>query len=407
MDIIEQSKKLLNQEIFQRKSYFSLLEQFLQTNQIIVIQGQRRTGKSYCIMGYFQWKQINPKEIFFLNKELDSENKIQTVTDLNNIWSYYLEQYGEPKYIVIDEIQDIKEREIFIRARYTEKKFKIIISWSNSKLLSWELSTYLAWRYLSFSVYPLGFDEFLEYPTNQQKTFVEYLRYGWLPEIHKIENDTVKSQYLKDIFDSILLKDVLARFQIKDIPFFQKILWYLADNIGNPFSLRNLQNYAKTYGRGNASLEKISHYLQCLEIPFLIYKVPFFNIQGKKILEHAGKYYFNDIGIRNTFNFSFEKDKGKIIENLVFLHLKRLGYEIFVGKYGDCEIDFMAKKENTLNYFQVAYTLESEEVHHREFGNLLKIDNNFPKYVISVDPYPTDFQWIKHFNIEEFFKNFH
>jgi len=128
MDIIEQSKKLLNQEIFQRKSYFSLLEQFLQTNQIIVIQGQRRTGKSYCIMGYFQWKQINPKEIFFLNKELDSENKIQTVTDLNNIWSYYLEQYGEPKYIVIDEIQDIKEREIFIRARYTEKKFKIIIS---------------------------------------------------------------------------------------------------------------------------------------------------------------------------------------------------------------------------------------------------------------------------------------
>lgn len=198
-------------------------------------------------MGYLQQKQIDKTEIFYLNKELDVEQQIQNYTDLQKLFTQYQQEVKDPSYIVIDEIQDIHEREHFIRARYTEKKYKIIISGANSKLLSGELSTYLAGRYLSFHLYPLGYQEFLEF-NQTSSSFLEYFQYGGLPEIAKIKEKQTKTQYLKDIFDSILLKDIFSRFQIKDIPFFQKILLYLADNIGNPFSLRNVQNFSKNCG---------------------------------------------------------------------------------------------------------------------------------------------------------------
>lgn len=405
MDLIKASKSLLHQSLFSRKEYFSQLDEYLQTDLIIVVQGQRRSGKSYCIMGYLQQKQIDEKEIFYLNKELDVEQQIQNYSDLQKLFTQYQQEVKDPSYIVIDEIQDIHEREHFIRARYTEKKYKIIISGSNSKLLSGELSTYLAGRYLSFHLYPFGYQEFLEF-NQTSSSFLEYFQYGGLPEIAKIKERQTKTQYLKDIFDSILLKDIFSRFQIKDIPFFQKILLYLADNIGNPFSLRNVQNFSKNCGWWNASLEKISHYLQCLEIPFLIHKVPFYDLKGKQFLEYGGKYYFNDLGMRNVLKFNFNDDKGKLLENLVFLHLKRYGYEVFIGKMNNLEIDFVAKKENNLNYFQVAYTMEEESTKQREFWNLLKIPDSYPKYVISVDPYPEDYQGIKHLNIEDFLKHF-
>lgn len=408
MNIILQSKNLLNQKIFPRKDYFEQLDKFLESEQIIVVQWQRRSGKSYVIMWYFQYKKINFDDVFFVNKEMDIEWSISDVKDLNRLFIDYQNEKWDPKYIVIDEIQDIKNRENFIRAKFVEKKYKIIISGSNSKLLSGDLSTYLSGRYLTFSVYPFDYAEYLDYVnlSDIPQNLVSYLQWWWMPEIVAIPDNTLKYRHLKDILDSTVLKDIVSRFQIRDINYFNKIMMFIADNIWTPLSLRNIQNSSKNFWWWTASIEKISTYLDFLQIPYLIHNVSNYDIKWKKILERNEKYYFNDLWIRNVLKFSYEDDKGKLLENIVFLQLKRLWYEIFVWNLWDSEIDFVCKKADKIFYIQVSYTVSDEKTREREFWNLLKIEDAYPKYVISADPLAMDYKWIKHMYISDFLLNF-
>ena len=408
MNIIYQSKALLSQKIFPRIYYYQQLDKFLESEQIVVVGWQRRSGKRYTIMWYFQYKKINQNDIFFINKELDIEWNVSNVGDLNKLFITYQKEKWDPKYIVIDEIQDIDRRENFIRAKFAEKKYKIIISGSNSKLLSWELSTYLSGRYLTFSVFPFNYKEYLDYVNLQDtpQNLISYLQRWWMPEIINISDESLKYRHLKDILDSTVLKDIVSRFQIRDMNYFNKIMTYIADNIWTPLSLRNIQNSSKNFWWWAISIEKISSYLDFLQTPYLIHNVSNYDIKWKKILERNEKYYFNDLWIRNILKFSFDNDKWKLIENLVFLHLKRLWYEVFVWAFWDLEIDFVCKKLWSISYFQVSYNLSDEKTKQREFWNLLKIDDGYPKYVISADPLATNYKWINHMYIWDFLLNF-
>lgn len=373
-----------------------MLDSSIETNQIVVIQGQRRVGKSSIALGYLKEKKINLDRIFFINKELDIDNTINSVKILNGLFEEYVKIYGEPEYIVIDEIQDIQDRERFIRAMFAYKKYKIIITWSNSYLLSGELTTYLTGRYLAFDVYPLGYNEFLQFTNkpNNTDSFSLYTRYGGMPEILKMDNPISKVQYLESVKDTIFIKDIVKRFAIKDVGYLEKVLAYISDIIGSEISLRNMHNASKQFGRGDeASLTKLSNYVQMLQVPYMIHKVERYDIHGKKILDHNEKYYFNDIGLRNSIKVKEDDDKAKLLENIIFLHLKKCGYKVYVGNYNGKEVDFVAQKWQDITYIQVARVITSEKTAIREFDNLLAIKDGFEKIVVSME---SQFIWKYH-----------
>lgn len=396
LDIITKSRSLFSQEIKPRKFYYDQLELYLETNQIVVIQWQRRVGKSSIALGYLKEKNSNLDRIFFINKELDVDNQIDTAKSLNKMFEAYVKVYGEPEYIIIDEVQDIQDRERFIRAMSAYKKYKIIITWSNSHLLSSELATYLTGRYLAFDVYPLWYDEYLLFTNqlNNRESFSLYSRYGWMPEMLKMNNPVSKVQYLESVKNTIFIKDIIKRFGIKDVWYLERVLAYISDIIGSEISLRNMHNASKEFGRWDeASLSKLSNYVQMLQVPYMIHKVWRYDIHGKKILDHNEKYYFNDIGLRNVIKVKEDDDKAKLLENIVFLHLKKCGYKVYVGNYNGKEIDFVAQKWQEIVYIQVARIITSEKTALREFENLLRIRDGFEKMVVSMD---SQFMWKYH-----------
>lgn len=410
LDIIANSRSLLFQDIIPRKFYYDQLTSYLGAHQVVVIQWQRRVGKSSIALWYLKEQNINLDRIFFINKELDIDNVVDTVTILNQLFEAYVKLYGEPEYIVIDEIQDIQDRERFIRAMFAYKKYKIIITWSNSHLLWGELATYLTGRYLAFDVYPLGYDEFLSFTnrSNDRDSFFLYSRYWWMPEMVKMDNPVSKVQYLEWVKDTIFIKDIVKRFGIKDVSYLEKILAYISDIIGSEISLRNMHNVSKQFGRWDeASITKLSNYVQMLQIPYMIHKVWRYDIHGKKILEHNEKYYFNDIGLRNAIKVKEDDDKAKILENIVFLHLKKHGYKVFVGNYNGKEIDFVAQKWQDIVYIQVARIITSEKTAIREFDNLLSIRDGFEKIVVSMDSqFMGKYNGIKQMQVLEFLTQF-
>jgi uncharacterized protein len=401
MDLIELSKELLSQKLIPRDFYFTELDETIQTNQVIVIQWQRRVGKSSIVLSYFQNRNIDSKKIFFFNKELDSENRIQSVKDLNTLFDDYVTRYGDPEYI--------QDRERFIRARFALKKEKIIISWSNSQLLSWELATYLTGRYISFEVYPLNIYEYMTFSgnTNIQEAMISYFRRWGLPEVAMILSDAKKTAYISTVLETIIYKDIVKRNNIKDIAYLERLLHYIADVVGSQVSLRKIIQASKNYWWGEPSTATVSNYMTILQHPYLIHKARRFDIKGKKILEYNEKYYFNDIGIRNFFKVDMKQDIGKLIENIVYLHLKKCGYTVYIWSLGEKEIDFIGQKWQNMCYIQVAYIMPDQKVIDREFGNLLTIWDNYPKYVVSLDPVAwSNVKWVEWMHLLSFIEHF-
>lgn len=397
------------QKLIPRELYFTELDETIQTNQVTVIQWQRRVGKSSIVLSYFQDRKIDPQKIFFFNKELDSENRIQSVKDLNKLFDDYVAEYGQPEYIFIDEIQDIQDWERFVRARFALKKEKIIISWSNSQLLSWELATYLTGRYLSFEVYPLNFSEYLLFTKNNDiwQAMMHYLRRGGMPEVAMIASDAKKMWYLSTVLQTIIYKDIVKRHNIKDVEYLERLMHYIADIVGSQVSLRNIIQASKNYWWGEPSTATVSNYLNLLQQPYLIHKARRFDVKGKRILEHNEKYYFNDIGIRNFFKVDMQQDIGKLIENVVYLHLRKCGYTVYIGAFGEKEIDFVAQKWQDMCYVQVAYIMPDQKVIDREFGNLLDISDSYPKYVVSLDPVAGgNVKWVQWLHLTSFIETF-
>jgi len=395
---------------YKREFYLQKIRPFVNKQLIKVLTGQRRVGKSYIL------QQIKDEiitanrnaNIIFINLEKLEFSHIQNYTQL----SEFIQSKTKPEnnYLFIDEIQDIQNFEKVLRSLVSESNFDIYCTGSNAKILSGELATYLSGRQIEIKIHPLSYLEFLDF-YNKKKNFEtlnSYMRFGGMPYMINLEDiDEVKNEYLQNIFNTIVFRDIVARYEIRDVSFLQNLINYVSDNVGSLVSANNINKFLKSQ-KINKTTQSIINYLEYFENSYSINKVKRIDLHGKKIFESGEKYYFEDLGIRNRIVGFNTADIHKIIENVVYNHLIFKGYKVFVGKMNDLEIDFVAEKNGETNYFQVAYLLKDELTIDREFGNLLKISDNYPKYVISFDTFnvPNTYKGIKHFLLIDFLTEF-
>ncbi|NHB70354.1 ATP-binding protein [Perlabentimonas gracilis] len=374
-----------------RPMYIERIKPFIGKSLIKVLVGQRRVGKSYLLM---QLKDLiktqeSDTQIIYINKE---QNEFSSIKNSDDLFSYINENVkGSGKVaLFIDEIQDIESFEITLRDLATRKKYDIYCTGSNANLLSGELATFLCGRYIEIKVFGLSYAEFLIFNkiSDTVDSFKEYMQFGGLPYLINLSNEIqVAYEYLTSIYNTILLKDVVARFNIRNVKFLENLVAFLSDNLGSIVSSKKISEYLKSQ-KINISTQVVIDYLGYLESSFLIFKVKRTGIEGKKIFEIGEKYFFEDVGIRNAIVGYKATDIHKILENIVYLHLRMAGYSVTVGVEGKKEVDFIAQKAGNKIYVQVAYMLTNEEMINREFGNLLEIPDNFPKYVVTMDEIP-------------------
>ena len=375
-------------EYIERPLYIDRIKPYIGKNLIKVLTGQRRVGKSYLMMQIRDLIRENEPgtRIIYINKEL---HEFSMITDNVSLLEYVNRQHaGKGKVaLFIDEIQDIDSFEKALRDLVTRKNFDIYCTGSNARLLSGELATLLSGRYIEIRVYGLSYPEYIMFRDikDSAETFRTFLREGGLPFLIHMGSDVhVVNEYLNTIYNTILLKDVVARYNIRNVKFMENLVLFLAGNIGSIVSARKISEYLKSQ-KINISIQVVIDYLGYLESSFLIHRVRRSGIMGKRIFEIGEKYFFSDIGIRNVIAGYNPTDIHKILENVVFLHLRIAGYDVTVGSEGGREIDFIASRGGKRIYVQVAYLLEKPETAEREFGNLLEIRDNFPKYVVTMD----------------------
>ncbi|OFX19077.1 MAG: ATPase [Bacteroidetes bacterium GWA2_31_9b] len=394
-------------EYIKRPIYLELVKPYINKDIIKVLVGQRRVGKSYMlfqIMDELALIHENP-EIIYINKELDVFESIVNHKDLLDYISSKEVGTGK-KYIFIDEIQDIENFEKALRSLQAKGGYDIYCTGSNAKLLSGELATFLSGRYVEIKIYSLSFSEFLEFHKlrNDNDSLFKFFKYGGLPYLINLNlEDHVIYDYLKNIYAAILYKDIVKRYSIRNVNFLEDLVRYVADNTGSLVSSKKISDFLKSQ-RIQISPQLVLDYLSHLESAFFIFKVLRADITGKKIFEIGEKYYFEDIGLRNSIVGYKANDINKILENVVYQHLKISGYQISIGKTANKEIDFICEKSGKKIYVQVTYLLQDEKTVNREFGNLLEIKDNYPKYVVSMDEAMSgsDFKGIKQIHIKEF-----
>lgn len=394
-----------------RKPYLDKIEQALGKDIIIVLVGQRRIGKSYLLR---QLKDEKAKDssnnIIFVDKEKKEFDDIRNYRDLNTFIDEHRVE-GKKNYILVDEIQDIEEFERTVRSYREEPDIEIVITGSNSLMLSSELTTLIGGRYKEIYVQALSYGEFLTFhqlPDNDE-SLAEYINLGGLPGLQKIgleENDV--REYQQDVLNTVLLKDVIMRNNIRNPVFLENLIRFLADNTGKIISANSISKYMRGQGQ-NITSTAIINYIQALCETYVIHKVNRYDIHGKRLFETNDKYYFEDSGIRNCLGGgNREGDIEKVMENVVYNHLVRLGYEVTVGQLQASEIDFVCSKPNGERvYVQVAYIIADAATREREFGNLRAINDNYPKYVISMTPLVTrsNDDGIIHLNLRKFLKD--
>lgn len=395
-------------KIINRPIYTARITPFIGKGIIKVLTGQRRVGKSYILMQLMaEIRATSPTSNFvFINLEYEEFRQIKNDVDL---FDYLKDKFktGVENYLFIDEVQDIIGFEHVLRSLQSKNTCDIFVTGSNAKMLSSELSTYLAGRYIEFHIQSLSYSEFLVFHKldDSNQTLMNYLTYGGLPYLSNLSlTDDYAFEYLRNVYSTILLKDVVQRESIRNVDFLETLLHYAADNVGNLFSANNISKYLKSQ-RTDMNTNQVINYLRSLGNAFIINKVGRIDINGLKKFEIGEKYFFEDIGLRNCqIGFSLQRDIHKLIENAVFLHLKNLQYDVFVGKKDNLEIDFVGLKQGKKIYIQAAYLISDENTQKREFGNLLSIQDNYPKYVVSLDEFyrESDNEGIKHLHLREF-----
>ena len=389
-----------------RKGYIDRIKPFMQKSVAKVLTGQRCVGKSFFL--YQLIEEILGEEpdanIIYINLEDFAFSSLQTAEDLHS----YIISHSKEKaknYIFIDEIQDIPGFEKVIRSLLLNEDNDIYITGSNAKMLSGELATYLSGRYIEFKIYSLSYSEFLEFHglTESETSYELYSRYGGLPYLLNLplEDETV-NEYLKSVYSTIVFRDVVSRYKLRNTLFLEKLIQFLSENIGNLFSAKNISDYLKSQHTA-ISVNQIQSYTEYLNNAFLIHRVERYDLIGKRVFEIGEKYYFENMGIRNIVIGYRITDKAKILENLVYNHLLYKGYDIKVGYYGDKEIDFVGEKNGEKLYIQVALKIDSDKTAEREFGNLLKIQDNYPKIVVTEDTFSgNSYEGIRHCSIRQF-----
>ena len=391
-----------------RQSYLDKIERYLGKDTIIILTGQRRIGKSY-ILRLFRDKVSQNQEfnVIFIDKEKHEFDDIKTYQDLN---AYIDERRNKSKtnYILIDEIQDIEEFEKSVRSYYEEPDVEIVVTGSNSKMLSSDLSTLIGGRYKEIYIQALSYEEFMLFHQlpDSDDTLAKYIQFGGLPGLVKMGLDEQDArEYQQDVYHTVLLKDVIMRNQIRNVPFLENLVRFLADNTGKIISANSIAKYMKSQGDSVTSTV-IINYTKLLCDAYLIHKVNRYDIHGKKLFESNDKFYFEDNGLRNTLaGGSREGDIEKVIENIIYNHLIRLGYKVTVGQLQAGEIDFVCQKpEGQLLYVQASYIIADDATREREFGNLRAIKDNYRKYVISMTPLVgrQDLDGITHLHLRRF-----
>lgn len=367
-----------------RPLYITPLRESIGTPLIKVITGMRRVGKSTLLIQLRDsliQDGILDSHILFIDRE---DYIFEHISDAEALYreteGYFHEKSGK-KYLLIDEVQDIKEWEKIIRHYAKLRDYEVYITGSNSQLLSSELGTYLSGRYIEFPVYPLSYQEFLSFkPTGNLREFMEY---GWLPGVALLP-DSVRSSYIEWVLSTVLIRDVIERYEIRNGVLLSDILRYLAANIGYPTSTNKIAQYLKKE-RISLAFETVREYISYFRKSFFLSSPVWIDILGKKHLDLHWKYYFTDLGIRNSLIWYRDEYVGQILENIVYNELIIRGYTVMVGSVWEYEVDFVATKKNEKIYIQVCYTLSSPETIEREFIPLEAIPDNYPKYVLSLD----------------------
>lgn len=399
-------------ELISRKQYAEKVDAWLGKGQIIVLVGQRRVGKSYVLKDFQQRHEKEPDaNIIYIDKEKKEFDAIHNYNELNEYIDARFTK-GKHNYILIDEVQDIEEWERSVRSYRTEDNTDIIITGSNAKMLSSDLSTLLAGRYQEINVHSLTYPEFLVFHEliNDDDSLYKYLNYGGLPGLRQIgiEDEEHVHDYLQSVMNTVVLKDIIERHSIRNVAFLNKLLQYLADNTGKPISATNISNYMKSQGNA-VSTNIVMDYSSYFEETFLLNCVPRYDIHGKKLLETNGKYYFEDVGLRNLLSGASNRDGDieKVLENVVYRQLIHMGYTVRVGQLQAGEVDFVCTKHDERVYVQVAYLIATEETRLREFGPLEGIADNHPKYVVSMSPLVkrSNVDGIIHLGLREFLMN--
>lgn len=376
-------------KLINRATYTARIIPFIDKPIIKVLTGQRRVGKSYVMLQLMEYiSKMDPSSnLVYINMELDDFMTIKTDADLN---AYLVDKFpkGKNNYLFIDEVQEVLSFERTLRSLLAKNTCDIYCTGSNANMLSGELATHLAGRYVAFTIHSLSYREFLLFHQrdNEFDSLLLYLKYGGMPFLPHIGlQDDLPFEYLRSVYSTILLKDVVARENIRNVSFLENLVSYLADNTGSLFSANNISKYLKSQ-KVDISPQLTITYLKALSNAFFVHKVLRSAIGGLKIFEIGEKYYFEDIGLRNAvIGFNQRADMHKLMENAVYLHLVQQDYKVFVGKMGDKEIDFVGEKNGVKIYVQVCLMLMEEETAQREFGNLLQIEDNYPKYVVTLN----------------------
>ncbi len=392
-------------KIINRTKYIDFIKPFVNKDLIKVLVGSRRTGKTCVLLQLIdELKIIDTKaNIIYINKE---DADFRNITDHVQLYDYVKSKSKQnaQNFVLIDEVQEIKNFEIALRELLV-KKYDIYCTGSNARMLSSDLATHLSGRYIEIPIYGLSFQEFMSFHglDKNKDTLLKFIKYGGLPYLInlKLEDDVVY-QYHKNIYNTIILKDIVARYSIRDVDFLDRLTEYLCDCLGSYVSSKKITDFLKAQ-QVKLSINTVQNYLQYLVNSFFVDRVKRYDIQGKKLFEINDKYYFRDLGLKHSIVPYKPNDISKVLENLVYNKLVSDHYKVNIGKLGDMEIDFIATKNNQTKYIQVAYQLTDDKVMEREFGNLLQIPDNYEKIVVSADDFATgNYKGIQHIHILDF-----
>lgn len=399
-------------DIIVRDTYLSHIITHLNRGMMIILVGQRRVGKSFMLRQLHHWLAGNRPDpvVVYINKELLDFSHLTNAAELYGYVKPKFETGGD-NYLLIDEVQDIEGYEDALRSLHAEGLCQIVATGSNAYIFSSELSTRLAGRYVEIPVYGLSYREFLEFHNldDSDDSLHDYLKVGGLPglRLYDIKDEIHVRDYLQGVYNTIMMRDVVAREKIRNVPFIENLSRFIADNVGKLISTSSIVKYMKSQGE-NISEVITSSYLDYLRKALIVNAVSRYEIHGKRLFEQIHKYYFADHGLRNYLcGFNLRGSIEKIMENVVYLHLLTQGYRVAVGILRAGEVDFVATKGDRVMYVQVAYLLASDDTVNREFGNLAGIKDNYPKYVVTMDPVGGEFPeyaGIHHVRLREFLK---
>lgn len=399
-------------EIIRRQPYLDHITSVINKNMMLVLVGQRRVGKSYILLDLKKWiEETEPSaNVLYLDKEQKIGDQIMDAEILYMLAKEKLPAGGR-NYLLIDEVQNIENYQEALRSLYAEEHCQIVVTGSNAYIYSSELGTRLGGRHIEIPIYNLSYSEFLEFHNlpDSDESLLSYLRVGGLPGLRHfdINDERQVSDYIQGVYNTIMMRDVVERAQIRNASFLTNLAKFVADTTGKPVSPTNIANTLRSQGELITKVTT-SDYLDYMTNALVFNPVWRFDIHGKKLFEQNFKYYFTDHGIRNYLcGFRVRQSIEKIMETVVWNHLRRQGYNVTVGTLRNGEVDFVAERGSRRLYIQVTYLLSSQETIDREFGNLKAINDHYPKYVVSMDPVSGEvegYPGIHHLRLRDFLK---